>query len=109
MPSPTKEHEDNKSVVYTAQSCRITPRLRHVGTPLCYLNYEHRNGTFTTKSISSRIQFANMGTKSESGPHVMRSSSIAMGHVHLRKLPKDQHDALVSITPISCYNGFRRD
>ena len=31
-----------------------------------------------------------------------------MDHAHIRNLPTDHYDALVSITPISCYNHFRR-
>ena len=49
-----------------------------------------------------------MGTKTESGQHLIQSPSIAMGHAHIRNLPTDHYDALVSIAPISCYNQFRR-
>ena len=91
-------------MVHSVQSRLITHWLRHVDIPIFYLQHEHGNGLFETKSVPSRIQFANMGTKVESGPHLMRSSSIAMGHARVSNLPKDQHDALVSIAPISCYN-----
>ena len=59
--------------------------------------------------MPSRIQFSNMDTKPESGPHLMRSSSIAMGNVHMRNLPQDQCDTLVSIASIICYNTFCRE
>ena len=77
--------------------------------PICYLRHEHGNGLFEDTSVPSRIQFANMGTKSESGPHLMQSSSIAMGRNHIRKLPQEQYDQLASIAPLSCYTHFRRE
>ena len=78
---PTKTYEDNEAVVHSVLSHRITPRLRHVHIHVCYLHHEYGNGLFEAKSVPSRIQFANMGTELESSPRLMRSSSIAMGHV----------------------------
>ena len=75
--------------------------------PICYLNHEHGNGLFATKSMPSRIKCANIGAKPESGPHLMRSSSIAMGHSHIRQLPQEQYDQLTSIAPLSYYTHFR--
>ena len=106
---PTKACEDNESVVHSVQSHHINPRLLHVDNPTCYLHHEHVDGLFETKSMPSRIKFGNMGTKLELGPRVMCSSSIAMGHAHVRNLPKEQHDQLVLIPPISCYNHFLRE
>jgi len=87
-------------------SHQITPRLRHVDLPICYLHHEQSNGLFEVRKILSRIQFANLGTKSESGPSLLRSSSIAMGHIHIKNLPQEQYDALTSLGPISCYKHF---
>ena len=98
---PTKAYEDNGAVVYSVLSHRITPRLRHVGIPICYLHHEHGNGLFEATSIPYRIQFANTCTKPESGPRLMRSSSIAMGHSHIRQLPQEPYDQLTSIAPLS--------
>ena len=95
-------------MVRTVQSHRITPWLSHVDIHIFYLQNEHGNGFVETNSVLSRIQFSNVGTKTESGQHLMRSSFISMNHVHVHNLPTDQYDVLVSIAPISCYNQFRR-
>ena len=95
-------------MVNAVKTRRITPRLRHVDIPICFLHHEHENGFFEAKQVPSRIQFANMGTKPETGPQLMRNSSLAMGHVHIQHLPQEQFDALTSIAPISCYQHFRR-
>ena len=62
---PTKAYEVNESVVHLVQRRRITPRLRYADIPICYLHHEYVNGLFVTKSIPSRIQFVNMGSKTE--------------------------------------------
>lgn len=108
VPTSAKCYEDNESVVHTMTSHRITPRLRHVDIPTCFLHHEHGNKTFEVKQIPSRIQFANMGKKPESGPSLIRSSSIAMCHVHINDLSTEHYDTLCSIAPISCYKHFQR-
>ena len=106
--NPTKCYEDNESVTHTVPSHRIAPRLRHARMSVFFLHHEHGNKTFEVKQVPSRIQFANMGTKSESGPSLIRSSSIAMGHVHINGLSTEHYDTLCSIAPISCYKHFQR-
>ena len=68
---PTKVYEENESVIYSVQYRRVTPRLRHMDIPICYLHHENEHGLFATKSMPSRIKFANIGAKTESGPHFM--------------------------------------
>ena len=75
-------------MVHSVKSHRITPRLRHVDIQFFYLHHEHGNGLFKTKLLPYIIQFANMGTKLESGPHLMRSSPIAVSHAHARTYQK---------------------
>ena len=99
---PTKSYEENGAVVHSVLSHQINTRLRHVNIPICYLHHDHGNGPHESKSAPSRIQFANMDTKLESGTYLMRSSSISMGPVYLSQLPHDQYDILTSLAPLSC-------
>ena len=87
----------------------IAPRLCHVDIPVCCLHQDHGIGLFEAKLVPSRIQFSNVGTKPEPGPHFMRSSSVAMGHAHMRQLPQESCDNLTSIAPLSCCNHFPRE
>ena len=96
-------------VVHSVLSRRITPRLRHVDIPICYLHHKHGNGLHEAKSVPSRINFSNVGIKPESGPHLMRSSFLSKVHVHVRQLPQEQYDILTSLAPLSCYNHIHRD
>ena len=106
---PTKVYEDNEAVASTVTSHRITPRLRHIDIPLCYLHDEHAKGAFEVVKAPGRMQIANMGTKPESGPAILRNSSLSMGHIHIKDLPEEQFIMLCSPVPISCYAYFRRD
>ena len=81
---------------------KITPRLRHVDLPLAYLHYEHTKEVFQAVQSPSWIQIANMGTKSESGPSLMRSASITMGHTHIQDLSDDHYAELIKPAPLSC-------
>ena len=107
--SPTKVYEDNEAVESSVTSNRIIPRLRHIDVPLCYLHEEQAKGSFTVVHHLTRIQFANMGTKPESGPALLRNSSLCMGHVHLKDLPLEHYNELCKPTPISCYKYFQRE
>lgn len=107
--SPTRVYEDNEAVVTSVNSHRITPRLRHIDIPLCYMHNEQSKGVFEVFQVGTRIQMANMGTKPETGPALMRNSSLCMGHVHLKDLPEDQYRILSEPHPISCYGYFRRE
>ena len=106
---PTKSYGGKEAVAYSALSHRINPRFRHADIPIFYLHHDHGDGLHEAKSVHSRIQFASMDTKPESGSHFMCSSSVTMGHVHVRQLPQEQHDILTSLAPLSCYDHFRRE
>ena len=68
---PIKAYDNNESVVHSVRYHHITPRSRHVDIPMCYLYHEHDNGLFETKYVPSRIQFSNMGNKTDSVPNLM--------------------------------------
>ena len=106
---PTKAYGESEAGVHYGLDHWITPRLRHVDIPICYLHREHRNGLCEANQYLYRINFANVGTKPESSPHLMRSSSIAMCRVHVRQLPQEQYDILTLHASLSCYNHFRSE
>ena len=106
--APTKVYDDDESDVHAIKTRRITPRLRHVNVLICFLHHEHGNGVYEAKQTPSKMHFANLGTKRETDPQLMRNTSLAMGHVHIQHLLQEQYDALTFIAPISCYQHFRR-
>ena len=50
-----------------------------------------------------------MGTKPESGPTLLRSSSFAMGHVHSKDLSNVHYAELMSIAPVGLYIYYKRE
>ena len=66
-------------------------------------------GSFEVLKYPSRVQFANMGTKPESGLALLRNSSLRMGHVHIQDLQEEHYNELCKPAPISCYKYYQRD
>ena len=56
----------------------------------------------------SRIQIANMGTKHDSVPSLMRSVSIEMGDTQIQDMSTEYHAELIKAAPLSCYNHYSR-
>ena len=105
---PTKVYEDNAAVVTSITTKKITPRLRNIDLPLCYLCYEHTKEVFQAVQNQSLIQIANMETKPKYGPIIMRSASIAMGHTHIQDLSAENYAELIKLAPLSFYKHYSR-
>ena len=60
---PTKEYEDNETLVTSIVANKITQSTWHVDLPLAHLHYEHTKEVFQAVQTSFRIQISNMGTK----------------------------------------------
>lgn len=103
---PTPHYEDNSAAIQLVQAHRVTPRLRHIDIPLCYLHMEHQLGTFRVEQRPSRFMMADFLTKPHSGPSLLRLSSWSMGHQHLASLPTWHLEALSSFGPISTLPSF---
>ena len=102
----TKVYEDNEALVTSITANKETPRIRHVDLPLDYLHCAHAKDVFQAVQTLSRIQIANVGTKPESGPSLMRSVSIEMGHTHNQALSTEHCAAFIKPDPISCCKHY---
>ena len=69
--------------------------------PICFFHHDYGNKIIEVKQVLSRTQYANMGTNLESGPSLIRLSSIAMGHVNINDFSKENYNSLCSSSPIS--------
>ena len=105
----TKVYEDNEAIVNTVTSQRITLCLRYADIPICFLHNEHAKGFFSLLHKPQYIQIANVGTKPELEPHLLRLSSLAMGHVYLKDLSNKHYNKLICPSLISVYNYYKRD
>ena len=41
--------EDNTSCIYVVESKRVTPRVKHIDIPVCFLQEQFDNGLFLPK------------------------------------------------------------
>ena len=63
---------------------------------------------FNVTHAPDRIQIDNMGTQLESGPILMRPSSITMGHTHIQKLLAEHYAELYKPSMISACKYYLR-
>ena len=77
-------------------------RLKHVDFPLAHVHHEYTKEVFHDVQTLSRIQISNMGNNPESGPSIMMSASIEMGHTHIQAFFTDHHAELIKPASTSC-------
>ena len=106
---PRKVYEDNETVAESVTSHRVAPRLRRVDIRLFCMHNEHGKGTFELAQTPTRVQLANRETTPESGHALLRNESFTMENMHVVDLPDDQHQALITNSPISCYKYYQRN
>ena len=80
---PTPHYEDNTMVINIAHAHRVTPRLKHMDLPVCYIHNEYRLGTFTTSYRESRFMLPDFITKAHSVPSLLHILSWSLSHNYL--------------------------
>ena len=103
---PTPHYEENEAVIHVAQAHRVTPHLKHLDLPVCYIHNEHRLGTFTAKYRESRFMIPDFMTKPHSGPSLLRMSAWSLGHSYLPTLPEWHYKELEKEGMISTLEQF---
>ena len=58
---------------------RVTPRVKHIDTPVCFLQEQFDNGTFVPKYDKYSVMPGDMCNKSCSGPIISRSDKCMTG------------------------------
>ena len=66
--APTLHWEYNTSCIYVVEDKRVTPRVKHVDIPVCFLQEQFYNGLFLPKYEKSSFMPSHMCTKPCSGP-----------------------------------------
>ena len=66
--APTVHWEDNTCCISVVEYKRVTPRVRHIDIPVCFLQEKFYNGLFFPKYEKSSVMSADMCTKPCSGP-----------------------------------------
>ena len=66
--APTVHWEDNTSCISVVESKRVTPRVKHIDIPVCFLQEQFYNGLFIPKHEKSSVMPEDMCKKPCSGP-----------------------------------------
>ena len=79
--APTVHWEDNTSFISVIEDKIVTPRVKHVETPVYFLQEFFYNGIFVPKYENSSVIPADMGTKPCSGKIISRSNKWMNGFI----------------------------
>ena len=66
--APTVHWEDNRSFVSFVEAKIVTPRVKHIHIPVCFLQQQFDNSLFIPKYDKSSFMPADMCTKPCAGP-----------------------------------------
>ena len=77
--APTVHQEDNKSFVLLVKAKIVTPRVKHIDIPVCFLQNKFDNGIFLPKYKKSSVMPEDMCTKVCSGLIIIRSTKLLNG------------------------------
>ena len=77
--APTVHWEDNTSCIYVVESKIVTPRVKHLDIPVCFLQEQFNNGLFLPKYEKYSVIKEEMFTKPCSGPIIIRSTKWMTG------------------------------
>ena len=71
--------KDNTSCIYVLEDKIVTPRVKHIDIPVCFLQEQFDNGLFLPKYEKFIVMPADMCTKPCSGPIIRRSTEWMTG------------------------------
>ena len=77
--APTVHWEDNTSCISVVEAKIVTPRVKHIDIPVCFLQEKFDNGLFLPKYEKSSVMPADICTKPCSGPIISRSTKWMTG------------------------------
>ena len=76
---PAAHWEDNTSCISYVEPKRVTPRVKHIYIPVCFLQEQFENDTFAPKYEKSSVMPEDMWTKPCLGPIISRSTKWMTG------------------------------
>ena len=78
--APIVHWEDNTICISIVEAKIVTPRVKHIGIPVCFLQEQFDNGLFLPKYEKSSVIQEDMCTKPWSGPIIRRSTKWMTGN-----------------------------
>ena len=77
--APRVNWEDNTSCISVVEAKIVTPRVKHIDIPVCFLQQQFDNGLFLPKYEKSSVMPADMYTKPCSGPIISWGTKFITG------------------------------
>ena len=79
--APTLHWEDNTSCISIVEAKIVTPRVKYIDIPICFLQEQFDNGLFLPKYEKSSVMPEDMCTKPCPGPIFSRSTKWMTGFI----------------------------
>ena len=100
---PTPLFEDNKGTLDLIEAGRLTPRLKHIDIPLCYLHEKFKSGEYIVIECSTHLMLADGLNKALSGPTIKHHSNLYTGRRFLPPRDSRHYTLLISLCPLSYF------
>ena len=100
---PTTIFEDNQGTTDIVNAGRLTPRVKHIDIPLCFLHEHHQKGAFVIQQCSTHLMLADGLNKALAGPTIKRHASIYVGKRFYPKENTVHLQALTRLVPLSLW------
>lgn len=101
LSEPTPMFEDNNGTHDLIEAGRMTPGLKHIDVPLCYIHQKHKSGEFIVKECSTHLMLADGLNKALSGPIIRHHSNIYTGRRYAPPPTSEHYTLLVDLCPLS--------
>ena len=79
--APTVHWEDNTRCISVVEAKIVTPRVKYIDIPVCFLQEIFDNGLVLPKYEKSSVMPADICTKPCSGPIIIRSTKCMTGFI----------------------------
>ena len=98
--SPTTIFEDNQGTSDIVNAGRLTPRVKHIDIPLCFIHDHHRQGSFDVKRCHTTLMLADGLNKALAGPVLKRHSDHYTGKRFYPKKDSPHYNAMLKFAPL---------
>jgi len=98
--APTTIFEDNQGTSDIVNAGRLTPRVKHIDIPLCFIHDHHKQGSFEVKRCHTTLMLADGLNKALAGPVIKRHSDQYTGKRFYPKQNSPHHNALLKFAPL---------
>ena len=98
---PTPMFEYNKGTLDLIEAGRLTPRLKHIDIPLCYLHEKFKSGEYIVIECNTHLMLADGQNKALSAPTLKHHSNLYTGRRFLPPRDSRHYSLLTNLYQLS--------